>query len=158
MWYVKVLVWAEVVTFLHSGWYRAVFCICAEHGLIIQRCFLLLLNRNCIEPRPFLVFVQPHCWEGWGCVGGWRRQMGLITPRDHRNIPDHVTSCSVYKVEGRRRKEGMFGVMVVLPSHHYMWYGSALLRMAKHLPTHVNSFLALLCLCAQLLFSLLNTL
>lgn len=59
------------VNFLHSGWYGAVFWICAEHSVDNIEMFLSLLSRVCTEPRPFLLLMLPH-WKGsWGCMGGW---------------------------------------------------------------------------------------
>jgi len=61
-------------------------------------------------------------------------QPGQLTPTDPRDIPYHVTSCSVYKAGGRR-KGGMFRVMAfVCPSNCYAWWSPAFLEMAAHLP------------------------
>jgi len=54
-------------------------------------------------------------------MSGEGAQLGQLTPDDHRDIPYHKTSCSVYKVGGRRRKGRTFGVMAfVFPRHDYM--------------------------------------
>lgn len=40
-------------------------------------------------------------------------QLDQATQNDQGNIPDNVTSCSVYKVRrGRMKKRGIFGVTV----------------------------------------------
>lgn len=54
------------ITFLPSGWYRAVFWICGEHRIDNTEMFLLFLSRVYTEPRTFLHFVLPQWWGGWG--------------------------------------------------------------------------------------------
>lgn len=40
-------------------------------------------------------------------MGGWEEtRAGQVIPAEQRDIPDRVTSCSVYKMGGRRRKRG----------------------------------------------------
>lgn len=42
-------------------------------------------------------------------------QPGELTPNDHRDIPDHMESCSVQKAGRRTRKEGKLSDGVCLP-------------------------------------------
>ena len=119
--------------------------------------FLLLLSSAYTQSRSCLLLTPPHQWVGWGCTRSWEgTQPGQLTPTDQRDIPYHMTSCSAYKARGRRRKWGMFGVMVfVFTGNHYTWWSPAFLEVAEHLPAdgkrRMNS---LLCLCVQLLLYL----
>lgn len=78
-------------------------------GVITQTCFCCcwagLATRQAQDPRPFLVFVLPH-WQGtWGCIGHWKNtQPGQVTEMAQRDTPDHMTSWSVLKVGGGRKK------------------------------------------------------
>lgn len=58
-----------------------------------------------------------------------------MAPNDQRDIPEDMASHSVYKVEGRRKKEGMFGMMaLVFPSNCCIRWARTVLEMAEHLP------------------------
>lgn len=82
-------------------------------------------------------------------LGGTR--LGLLTPNDLRDIPDHTWHHAQYI------KLRMFRVLVfVFSSQSYPWWGPGLLRMVEPLHAYgqrrINS---LLCLCAQFLLFLL---
>lgn len=99
---------------------------------------LLLLSRGYREPRPFLLLILP-CWQGsWRYLESWEeRQPEQVTQTDKTDILDHITSCLVYKVEGRRRKGKTFAVMVfVLLNDCSMGWGPVLLEMAELFPAH----------------------
>lgn len=94
------------VNFLHRGWYGAVFWISAVHSADNVGMFLLFPSRAYTEPRPPLLFVLPHWQRGSGSMEGWEvAQPEQVTSTDQGDIPDHMTSCSICKVGGRRRKE-----------------------------------------------------
>lgn len=137
-WNVPGLAWGRV-NFLHNGSYQVTFLICAEYRVNDMEIFLLLLNSACTEPRPFMLLVPPYQWITWGCARSWEgTQTGQLTPNDHRDIPDHMVSCSAYRTWGRGRG-GTFGVMeFFFPSHHYVWQNSAFLRMVEHLPVNAK--------------------
>lgn len=59
------------------------------------------------KAKTFLHFVLPHWCGDWECLGACQEtQRGQVAQTDQRDIPDHKTSCSVYKVQGRRRRRG----------------------------------------------------
>lgn len=59
-------------------------------------------------------------------------QLGQLTPSD---ILDHMTSCSAYKSEGRRRNRGnVQSYSVWLPKSPLPWWSLAFLEVAEHLP------------------------
>lgn len=80
------------------------FWICAEHRVDHTEVFASLLSRACTETRTFCLSLS----EKAGRLGGDTARTG--DPTDPKDIPDHLTS--EYTVGGRRRKGGMFGVMV----------------------------------------------
>lgn len=109
------------VNFLHSELYRAVVWICAEHradNIEIFCCCCCCCWTELTQSQCLFCFLYCHKGNGAGCA--WEEtQMGQVTQSDQRGIPEHVTSCPGYKVWGRRRKGGMFGLMVfVFPNHH----------------------------------------
>lgn len=70
--------------------------------------FLLLLDRAYTEPRPLLLLTLTFQKGGWGCMGGGEKtQQEQVTWNDQRDVPDHMSSCSVYKAweEGGRSGE-----------------------------------------------------
>lgn len=79
--------------FLPSGWYAAM--------LIIWGC-LCYCRGGLAQSQGLFWFLY---WQGIsGCIGGWEEtQPGQMTQTDQRDIPDHVTSYSAYRVRGRRR-------------------------------------------------------
>lgn len=45
-----------------------------------------------------------HWWGSWEFLEGWEEtQLGQMTLADQRDIPDHMTSCLLYK--GRKKEE-----------------------------------------------------
>ena len=66
--------------------------------------FSLWLSSAYTESRPFLPLTPPHQRVGSGSTRSWERtQLGQLTPTDQRDIPYHMTSCSVYKLQGAGR-------------------------------------------------------
>jgi len=68
-----------------------------------------------------VLLIISHQGVGWGCTRNWEgTQLGQLTPTDQRDIPCHITSCSAYKADGRRKKRWTWEVMAfVFPSNHY---------------------------------------
>lgn len=88
------------------------FQICAENGVDNREMTSLL-------PSSSYSAFSASCTgklEKWlGLHGSWEgTQLGQLTPSD---IPDLMTSCSVYKVGEIRRKSGAFRLFVVFSSH-----------------------------------------
>ena len=89
------------------------FWISAGNSVDNSEMFSLLLS-SAYTVKAFSAWVggSTRIWEG--------TQVGQLTPTDQRDILDHMASCSTYKAGGRRRKGGMFGVMVfVSPTNCY---------------------------------------
>lgn len=64
---------------------------------------LLLLSSACRPSRLslFLTF-SPSQWVGWEWARSWKGiQPGKLTWTDQRDVPYHITSCSVVKIVGR---------------------------------------------------------
>jgi len=63
----------------------------------------------------------------WGVLKKLGGDTGRTADSGQRDIRYHTTSCSAYKVEGWRRKEGTFGVMALVfqSNHHHLlsWRG-----------------------------------
>jgi len=98
------------------------FWICAENSVDNTEVFLSLLSSAYTESRPFLLLAPLHQRADQRCTGSWEgTQLGQLTPSDQRDVPYQKTSCSAYKVGGRRRKLRIFRVIVfVFPSSSYM--------------------------------------
>lgn len=91
------------VNFLHSGWYRAVFRICAERRVDNRKKFLLLLIRAYIKfSFSFHTATLMRWLRGDGRFGGEAARAG--DPNWPKGVPDNLTSCSVDKAE-RKKKE-----------------------------------------------------
>lgn len=80
--------------------------------LIIQRYFCDSWEALA-EPRPFLLLIQPHHWEGWEFTRKWEViQLGKLIPTDQSDILHHMVLCSVCK-PGERRSGGKRGAFRV---------------------------------------------
>ena len=125
--------------------------------LIIQGCF-----RYCwaaLTQSQGLFCSPPHQRAGWGCTRSWEgTQPGQLTPTAQRDIPYHRTPCSAYKAGGRRRKGGTLGVMAFCLPKQLLHAMEPCFPRGGWTPAcrweAANEFLALLCLCAQLLLYL----
>lgn len=130
--------------------------------LTTERCFCYpVLSRIYTDPKPFLLFAVPCQWRSLGTWGWEKTQLWWVTPTDQRDIPDLMTSYSVYKVwEEKGDRENAWNDAVSLSK-------SLLHMMGPRFPGDgwtpacpweaVNWFLVLLCLCKWLLFSLFNS-
>lgn len=60
------------------------------------------------------MFPTLPCWGGgWRCLGGLEgTQPGQVTQTDPRDVPDHVTACSVWKLGAEGGRGCVFGIMV----------------------------------------------
>lgn len=123
------------VKFLHSSSHDDMFWTFDENSLGYKGEFQLLLSSAYTESRAFLSLPRQRIWEG--------AQLGLLTPIDQRDIPDHTASWSAYRA-------GEEVMTFVFPSHHHAQWSLTFLRMAEHLPAHgekwINSYFPLLAL------------
>lgn len=79
-------------------------------------------------------------------------QMGQVTQTDHRIIPSHMTSYSVYKVGVGGAREGCLEGFV-FSNCNWTWWGSAFLEVAGHLPDYgKQSFTLLMYMCTWTFF------
>lgn len=98
--------WGELALFTASG--MGLCSGAVMNTVLMHRHFLLLLSMPYIEPKPFLLFVLPLWWGSFGCMGGSEgMQPSQLTLADQKDIPDHMKSCSVYKLGGggKRRRD-----------------------------------------------------
>lgn len=90
----------ELIFFMVAAGIGLYFGFVIEKVLIRQGC-LLSLSSVCTEPKPFLPLRLSYLWVGWGCTRFWR---GELTPGDHRDIPNHMASCSNIMLGGKEGK------------------------------------------------------
>lgn len=75
-------------------------------------------------------FVLPSWWGSFGYLKEWEEtEAGLLTQTGHWIFQTMWYPHQYLKLGQRRRKEGMFLMMVfVSPSHHEAWQGHAVLK------------------------------
>jgi len=78
--------WGKV-GFLHSSWYRAMLCACAENHVDSTEMFPLLLSSAYIAKNFPASHPTPPV-RSWGCTRSWvGTWLGQPTPADRRDIP-----------------------------------------------------------------------
>lgn len=124
----------SAVNFPPSNWNRAMFWIFVEHRVDNIEVFLSFLSRAYTEPRPLLLFCFSCCQGSWGCMGSWEETQLEKLAQTDQMIWYHAL-CRKWGEEGG--SGGMFGVMLlVFPSHCYIWWGPAILEIAEPLTAY----------------------
>lgn len=121
----------NTVNFFTAAGMELWFGFMLETELVAEGCF----------SSPWAVLTQcqgpflTHQWGGWGDHKELEGpQPGQLPTNDCRGIPFHMVACSADKAEGRRRKEGMFRVMVfAFPRHVCVCLSPG---VAEHLPAY----------------------
>jgi len=83
------------------------FWICDQNSVDNIGMFKILPSSSYTESRPFLLLTPPHQQAGWGCTRGWEgTQLGQLTPKDQRDMPYNMMSCSIVKSCGKKEERG----------------------------------------------------
>lgn len=96
----QVLAGIEFIPFaVHHSSHGVMFWICAENSVDNLKMFSLLLNSVYKESKPFLLITPSYQQRDWKCTSCWvGRQLGHLNPKDPKDIPHYMASCSALGV------------------------------------------------------------
>lgn len=109
--------------FLSRSWYSAAFWIQDEKNVDNALMSEILTNSAYQKTMTFHLLTSALHQRDWENTKSWEETwLGQMTPRDHRDIPQHTVSCTASKVW-----EKLLGVLLrsCLGIHQHGWGGTA---------------------------------